>query len=187
MLRTGVQRQPTADYRSGTESSSSTGRTSGTRTWARPRPSYRYHRSTTCSPDPKCPLSGVYTGEKTLHVCHYRQRWRFEKIGEFLLKSYRSEKSLDPHRVCVQTLTEITDESTSQSASVFDIIHPAYRSAFPLYVYAKMLNFALMLIHPLLNALPLTLSLFLSLSSLALFPLHFVLHINPWQTLLAYH
>ncbi len=25
-----------------------------------------------------------YTGEKTLHVCRYRQRWRFEKIGEFL-------------------------------------------------------------------------------------------------------
>ncbi len=32
-------------------------------------------------------LSTVYTGEKTVHVYRYRQQWRFEKIGEFLLKS----------------------------------------------------------------------------------------------------
>jgi hypothetical protein len=61
---------------------------------------------------------------------------------------------------------EMTDVSTSQSDSVFDIIHPAYHSAFPLYIYAKMLNYALMLLHPLLNALPLTLSLSFCLSAL---------------------
>jgi hypothetical protein len=35
---------------------------------------------------------------------HCRQRWRFEKIGGFLLKSHRSEKLLDPNRVCERTL-----------------------------------------------------------------------------------
>jgi hypothetical protein len=43
-------------------------------------------------------LSGIYTGDETLNVCHYCQWWRFEKIGAFLLKS-----QLDPHRVCVRT------------------------------------------------------------------------------------
>jgi hypothetical protein len=100
------------------------------------------------------------------------------------LKSHCSEKSLDPHRVCVRTLTEMTGVSTSRSVSVIDIIHPAYRSAFPLYVYAKMLNFALMLLHPLLNTL-LSRSLFMSLCSLALFPLSFILHINPLANLVS--
>jgi hypothetical protein len=36
--------------------------------------------------------------------CRYRQRWRFEKMVKFLLKLHRSAKSLDPHRVCEQTL-----------------------------------------------------------------------------------
>jgi hypothetical protein len=62
---------------------------------------------------------------------------------------------------------EKTDVST-----VIVIIHPTYRSAFLLCVYAKMLNFVLMLLHPLLNDLPLThtLSLFLSLRSFPSIP-----------------
>ncbi len=49
---------------------------------------------------------GIYTGDKTLHVCRYRQWWRFGKIGEFLLKLQCSAKSLDPHHVCVRTFTD---------------------------------------------------------------------------------
>jgi hypothetical protein len=38
---------------------------------------------------PQCSERAVYTGDKTFHVCRYRQRWRFEKMGEFLLKLHR--------------------------------------------------------------------------------------------------
>ena len=36
-----------------------------------------------------------------------RQRWRFEKMGEFLLKSHRSAKLLDPNRLCERTFTPV--------------------------------------------------------------------------------
>jgi hypothetical protein len=63
------------------------------------------------------------------------------------------------------SLMEMTDVSTSRSNNLIHTIHPAYCSAFLICVYAKMFNFELMLLYPLLNALPLTLSLSVSLLS----------------------
>jgi len=40
---------------------------------------------------------------ENITCCRYRQPWRFEKMGEFVLKSHCS---LDPHRVCERTLKE---------------------------------------------------------------------------------
>jgi hypothetical protein len=41
--------------------------------------------------------------QENIYCCCYHQRWQFKKIGEFLMKSHRSAKSLDPHCVCVRT------------------------------------------------------------------------------------
>jgi len=46
------------------------------------------------------PLSGIYTGEKTVDTCRYHWQWQFEKIGIFLLKLHRTVKTQDPHRLC---------------------------------------------------------------------------------------
>ncbi len=51
--------------------------------------------------------TNLYRCNKTLHVCHYRQQWWFEKIGEFLLKSHGSAKLLYPHHICVRTFTGV--------------------------------------------------------------------------------
>jgi hypothetical protein len=42
---------------------------------------------------------------ENITCCCCRQRWRFEKMGGFLLKLHCSVKSLDPNRVCERTLT----------------------------------------------------------------------------------
>jgi hypothetical protein len=42
-------------------------------------------------------LSGIYTGEKTLHVVTIASCGDLKKMGEVLLKSHCSQ---DPHRVC---------------------------------------------------------------------------------------
>jgi len=43
--------------------------------------------------------------QENIIYCRCCQRWRFEKMQGFLLKSHRSAKSLDPNHVCEQTLT----------------------------------------------------------------------------------
>jgi hypothetical protein len=56
-------------------------------------------------------LSRFYIGDvkcclhRRQHIkcCRCRQRWRFEKMGRFLLKSHRSAKTPDPHRLCKRT------------------------------------------------------------------------------------
>jgi hypothetical protein len=45
-------------------------------------------------------LSGVYTGEKTLHVVAVASDGNLKKMGGFLLKLHRLVKSLDPNHVC---------------------------------------------------------------------------------------
>ncbi len=42
--------------------------------------------------------------QENITCCRCHQRWRFEKMGGFLLKSHRSVKSLDPNGVCEWTL-----------------------------------------------------------------------------------
>ncbi len=48
----------------------------------------------------------VFTQATNITCCRYRQQWRFEEMGKFLLKSHRSAKSLDSNHVCEQTLNE---------------------------------------------------------------------------------
>ncbi len=40
---------------------------------------------------------------QNIKCCCCRQQWRFEKMGRFLLKSHRSAKRPDPHRLCKRT------------------------------------------------------------------------------------
>jgi hypothetical protein len=40
-------------------------------------------------------LSCIFTGEKTLHICHYHQQWWLEKLGKFLLKSFDNNNTIE--------------------------------------------------------------------------------------------
>ncbi len=42
---------------------------------------------------------------ENITCCRCHQRWRFEKMGGFLVKLHRSTKSLDTNRICEQTLS----------------------------------------------------------------------------------
>ncbi len=48
------------------------------------------------------PLKWCLHRWENITCCRCHQRWRFEKMGEFLLKSHRSAKSLDPNCVFEQ-------------------------------------------------------------------------------------
>jgi len=57
---------------------------------------------------PKSDLKWYLYRQENITCCCCCQRWRFEKMGAFLLKSHRSAKSLDPNRVCEWTLSGTT-------------------------------------------------------------------------------
>ncbi len=48
--------------------------------------------------------------------CCYRQQWQFEKMGEFLLKSHLSAKSLYPNHVCKRTFSETVSDSEARQS-----------------------------------------------------------------------
>ncbi len=67
------------------------------------------------------------------------------------------------------------------------IICPAFHIAFPFHVFVNLLIFVQTLLPSFSCTLPLMQTLSLSLHYLALFPLRYILHKNPWQTFLCYH
>jgi hypothetical protein len=74
---------------------------------------------------------------------------------------------------------------------LISIICPAYCFTLPFYVYVNLLIFVPTLLTSFSDTASLSLThthtLSLSLRYLVLFPLHFVLHINPWQSFLCYN